>query len=89
MSKQNDGGPAFPACNEAWNNDTMGMSLRDYFATHLQMHPDAIGPRTAEAVMGEPLPVEKDPLTLLKWWANAEARLRYIHADAMLRARQS
>lgn len=28
----NDGGPEFPACNEANVNDTMGMSLRDYFA---------------------------------------------------------
>ena len=24
--------PAFPACNEANNNGTMGMTLRDYFA---------------------------------------------------------
>jgi hypothetical protein len=27
-----EGGEAFPACNEANNNDTMGMTLRDYFA---------------------------------------------------------
>jgi len=27
-----DSGPAFPACNEAWNNQTLGMTLRDYFA---------------------------------------------------------
>ena len=32
MSKHKDGGPAFPACGEANINDTMGMSLRDWFA---------------------------------------------------------
>jgi hypothetical protein len=26
------GGPAYPACNEANVNDTMGMTLRDYLA---------------------------------------------------------
>lgn len=29
---QDNGGNAFPACNEAAVNDTMGMTLRDYFA---------------------------------------------------------
>ena len=29
---KNDGGPAYPACNEANVNGTMGMSLRDWFA---------------------------------------------------------
>ena len=28
-----DGGPAYPACNEANVNGTMGMSLRDWFAS--------------------------------------------------------
>jgi hypothetical protein len=28
----NNGGPAFPACNEANMNDTMGMTLRDWLA---------------------------------------------------------
>jgi hypothetical protein len=32
MSEMEDGGPAFPACNEANVNGTMGMSLRDWFA---------------------------------------------------------
>lgn len=32
MSKIETGGPAFPACNEANVNGTMGMTLRDYFA---------------------------------------------------------
>lgn len=32
MSRVNDGGPAFAACNEANMSGTMGMSLRDYFA---------------------------------------------------------
>nr|WP_312970683.1 hypothetical protein [Brucella intermedia] len=32
MSNIETGGPAFPACNEANVNGTMGMTLRDYFA---------------------------------------------------------
>lgn len=32
MSKIETGGPAFPACNEANVNGTMGMTLRDHFA---------------------------------------------------------
>lgn len=32
MTNIDDGGPAFPACNEANNNGTMGMTLRDWFA---------------------------------------------------------
>lgn len=32
MTQRNDGGVAFPACNEANMNQTMGMTLRDWFA---------------------------------------------------------
>ena len=32
MTIGHNGGPAFPACNEANNNNTMGMTLRDWFA---------------------------------------------------------
>ena len=32
MSDKPDNPPAFPACNEANVNNTMGMTLRDYFA---------------------------------------------------------
>lgn len=32
MSDKPENSPAFPACNEANVNGTMGMTLRDYFA---------------------------------------------------------
>ncbi len=32
VDTEKDGGPAFPACNEAIVHGTMGMSLRDWFA---------------------------------------------------------
>lgn len=32
MSKNLDGGPAFPAHPEHYDNDTTGMTLRDWFA---------------------------------------------------------
>jgi hypothetical protein len=36
MSKMKDTDEcAFPACNEAHTNDTMGMTLRDYFAAKM------------------------------------------------------
>lgn len=35
---KSDGGAAFPACNEANVNGTMGMSLRDWFAGQIVGH---------------------------------------------------
>ena len=32
MTDRDTGGPAYPACNEANMNDTMGMTLRDWLA---------------------------------------------------------
>jgi len=37
--------------------------------------------------MDTPAPSWDDPLESVKWWADAEARLRLIKADAMLKAR--
>lgn len=79
----NDGGPA------------LGMSLRDFFAAKAAL--EEMTTFQAKGVMGEK-PPQWPPYTdttdfaacleCVKWWAEAEARFRYIVADAMLRARE-
>lgn len=68
-----DGGAAFPACNEANVNGTMGMSLRDYFAAKAM--PSVIDNCRSDTLMdGESR-------------AQMFARKAYEIADAMLEAR--
>lgn len=64
-----------------------GMSLRDYLATHCAI--DAEHSATyAEAVMGRKAPsYGVDPKAHAIFAADFRAKLRYIEADAMLRAR--
>lgn len=82
MSRVNDGGPAFAACNEADMNGTMGMSLRDYFAAGviaaLVAGPDeALGIADGETV----------EQVLARHWLT-EAKVAYLIADAMIAARE-
>ncbi len=83
MSKQDDGGPAYP-CKVAVGDVSItkgGMSLRDYFAGQalaglmpfLQNNKDS-------AACGEPVV----SLARVDWLA----MLAYMQADAMLKARQ-
>ena len=92
MSEQiNDGGPAFPA---PYNNDGVGMSLRDWFAGQETLadldHPEAtISPELTNALAG-PRPDKtftEDPIAWTVWESNWRAKLKYIRADAMLKAR--
>ena len=83
-----DGGPAFPACNEAAMNETMGMTLRDYFASK--------APEPSEAWISvqrgidrnrnphnEPhKPAPRDDFQLI-------AEYKFAHADAMIKAREA
>lgn len=77
MSAQpNDGGPAFPLLqNNVFGGVTTaggGMSLRDYFAAKaMQVHCHALGPAN--------LPPDE--------WHREVARVAYMTADAMLKAR--
>jgi hypothetical protein len=95
MGKINDGGPAFPGDMPTVQLDgnklpfAPGMSLRDWFAGEAQMPPDGISQTWAEAVMGEKAPdwLLDDKLDCVRWWSTAEARARYIAADAMLAER--
>lgn len=90
-----DGGPAFPGdmptvqLNGNKLPFTPGMSLRDWFAGQIEMARDGISHTWAEALMGEKAPDwgMGDDLACLHWWAEAEARARYLHADAMLKVR--
>ena len=70
---RNDGGPAFPACNEANVNDTMGMTLRDYFA--------------GQALLGIAATQVDDDLTIAQN-AEVAANWAYCFADAMINERK-
>lgn len=65
--------PAFPACNEANVNGTMGMTLRDYFAGQA-----LAGIISAHASADDDLPDDEEAAT----WS-------YEYADAMLTARNA
>ncbi len=93
MSKTNDGGPAFPDGGQ--DDYTGGLRLRDYFAANVKLEDVDEGSFfQASALMGENPPKWSTPddhegnLKCIKWWAEADARLRYIVSDAMLAARE-
>lgn len=74
----------------------MNYDLRDFFAAteSLTGFRDPTTGRlrqdVAENLMGAKLAnfgPHTTPVQIMKWWAQAEARLRYIQADAMLAAR--
>lgn len=72
---RNDGGPAFPVGSGDMRDPT-GMTLRDYMAIH------------------SPAPTEEQIDDYMTGWTDpdhrlARAKLRYLEADAMLKARQS
>lgn len=89
--KIKDGGPAFPTPNDGFDGMTYGMSLRDWFAGAYSFGIDGISQTWAEKIMGEKCPDWSldDGLACVRWWAEAEARVRYLHADAMLKAREA
>ncbi|WP_025199078.1 hypothetical protein [Brucella sp. BO2] len=95
MSKIETGGPAFPNVGSHGNIIEPGMTLRDYIAAHIRDLDDLSVPY-AEALCGRELPYKNAPVGLLnaeqtieimKFWADADARYRFIRADAMLAAR--
>jgi len=74
----------------------LNYDLRDFFAAteSLTGFRDPTTGRlrqdVAENLMGAKLAnfgPHTTPVQIMKWWAQAEARLRYIQADAMLAAR--
>jgi len=92
MTRINTGGPAFPS-DCIFENGVVakkpfeGMTLRDYAAIHDEgMHEDAHADYAA-TFNRDPKPETGDYLGWAKWFAKADARLRYIKADAMIAAR--
>jgi len=94
-SKIDDGGPAYPIANLDSPPSAWGMTLRDHFAVNADLSKDieddgCIDERTARNLMDGIAPPDWDDdfLNAQRWWAEAESRLRYIKADAMLKARR-
>lgn len=84
------GGPAFPLHPDIRDDEPhAGMSLRDYFATHCDIGDvDQLSVHFGVGLLGRhpPMPHD-DPLGCMQWWAEYRACLRYIEADAMVKAR--
>ena len=84
MSKDT-GGPAFPTPRYARGDRySLGMTLRDYFAVH--MDTTGIPVSVGEALIGE-FPACGTPEQKQDWHARADAAYRYHRADAMLAER--
>jgi len=86
MSKIDDGGPAFPVGDQSLHPLLLGMTLRDYFATHaphptdqdiaMEMNYDRVRNPHNDSYK----PNIRDKLEII-------AALRYRYADAMLKQR--
>lgn len=75
--KIQDGGPAFP------------LRLRDYFAAKLPISDELLDSALASGLMNGATPpnFRDGAIEWASWWAEAEARYRYLKADAMLKVR--
>ena len=68
------------------------MTLRDYFAAHETLGDLCVNEATmphnwAKLLAGYERPVN-DPIGWLRWEADWQSALKYIRADAMIRARE-
>jgi hypothetical protein len=61
------------------------LSPRDFLAATIEL-PEGLSRQTARTLAGCE-PPQMDGVDLIKWWALAKARMRYIEADAMLKVR--
>lgn len=79
--------PAFPVTAGQQVYET-GMTLRDWFAQGAEVLDESLSWPLARALMSSECPdYAKDPILAFTWWAEVEAKARYIKADAMLSAR--
>ena len=91
---RNDGGPAFPGDAE-WKDGaevwsaSRGMNLRDWFAAHSDGLDAGTDDNCASALNSDERPHHADRLAWVVWFAKADARLKYINADAMIAARDA
>lgn len=101
MNAIKTGGPAFPceaeveAPYDGHNSGKSierlrGMTLRDYLAaSHKPMEED-MSTDCGKVLLGRECPKwGDDPVGNAIWWADYRSALRYMEADAMLRAREA
>ena len=96
MSNQiNDGGQAFPRAvqfDDAFINGH-GMTLRDYFAAAEKLEDlDETCISDIAVALAGPIPTgnwRTNTVEWIKWKAKWRAEMRFIRADAMLRAREA
>lgn len=103
MNTPNDGGPAIPVPCTSHNGELHwgdgGASMRDYFAAHESLsqfdHPEVDVPDSlANVLANRPRPFPWSTSSLaeylenLRWEAEWRAALKYLRADAMLKARE-
>jgi hypothetical protein len=84
-----------------WLNLNQGMSLRDYFAANYKVAHDSDGDiqGASQDVIGAVVDIPYPPMDennksktwqdRVRWQIQAEAKLQYMHADAMLAAREA
>jgi hypothetical protein len=94
MSNTNTGGPAFPAFEHHAGYGQMlavgGMTLRDYFAAKAPNEIFDVSLAHAKQLVGRECPIYiEDPKGFAEFWADCRSVLRYIEADAMLKARKA
>lgn len=82
---------ALPAGSTPGPDGAPGKNLRDWIAVTMPLDAESPSVTQAKALMGEPLPDHnvwaERPLEAIRWHATAEAKLRFLRADAMLAAR--
>lgn len=61
-----------------------GLTKREYFASNITVNIDDYGYEVAKQFMDSEVP--KDRLENLKWWMEAEARMKVLKADALIKA---
>ena len=85
-------GPKTTESESTINNENVVLpaSLRDYFASKAEIAESDYSQFKNHhwvELIGEKMPGLDNPLALLEWQAKAEAMVRYIKADAMLKER--
>lgn len=88
MTDKPENPPAFPRDHRHLGHN--GMSLRDWLAATMQIPDDAPTATQAISLMGQEPPQWSGSgadIDCLIWWATAEAKYRYMRADAMLEER--
>jgi len=93
MSNTNTGGSAFPFKYQGPTTAPeiyYGMTLRDYFAAKAPKEIFDVSLAHAKQLVGRECPIYiEDPKGFAEFWADCRAVLRYIEADAMLKAREA